>query len=120
MPSRPFSCEQCHRTFRNSSGREWHIAHAHDIQNNLASIREEYKSKTDKLVAENQALIDKNDLDWAAHFSEKIRLINEQIEAIARESELIKTNNRLEHEKEIALLALILQPRGNRQFPNSA
>ena len=61
MPNRPFSCSQCHKTFKNESGRDWHVAHAHDIRSGLDSIRAEHRAKEDALLANNQELSRENE-----------------------------------------------------------
>ena len=53
-------------------------------------------------------------MEWA-QFVEKAGVIGEQANAAVRWAELLKENSRLEHEKSVAILALILQTQGGGQ-----
>jgi len=112
MLPRPYFCEKCHKTFRNASGREWHIAHRHDAPATLESIRTEYSARTDKLMADNQALTGKVERMELTYMFEKVQLMGQQVNAAALAAELTKENRRLEHEIELAPTVLFLQARG--------
>ena len=115
MPQRPYFCEKCHATFKTPSGREWHIAHRHDAPATLESIRREYNAKADKLMADNRALASKNDQMQSLQLVEKVHALSEQANNAVRLAELLKENNQLEHEKNVAMLALIFLTQGMGQ-----
>ncbi|XUX01079.1 MAG: hypothetical protein TUN42_03555 [Dehalogenimonas sp.] len=115
MLPRPFTCEQCHATFRKASGREWHIAHRHDAPTTLASIRREYKAKTNQLEAVNLELTSKNQQMEQTHFREKLGLITDLYNSVILVDDLNKEVRRLNYENQVALLTLAIFVAGTKQ-----
>ena len=53
MVTGKYKCPECPRVFKTDSGRDWHVAHRHEIKKALSAIREEYESKLSGLRDEN-------------------------------------------------------------------
>ncbi|MFC1593221.1 hypothetical protein ACFL4C_04330 [Candidatus Omnitrophota bacterium] len=115
MLPRPYFCEKCHATFRTLSGREWHIAHQHYVPDSLESIRTEYSARTDKVIDENRALSSENEQMHFMQTVEKARVLKEQANAALQQGELLMENQRLQYDKSVAILALVLQATGGGQ-----
>ena len=79
MLPRPFSCEKCRSTFRTTSGREWHIAHRHDVPATLHSIKTEYEANLNNLEASNKELTSQNYQLHYVNLNELIRTADEKI-----------------------------------------
>jgi chromosome segregation ATPase len=91
MVSRPFSCPLCHASFRNESGRNWHLAHRHEIPAAIDALGKEYEAKLSALEEENAQLKEKvGQLEWDIERN-LIELVEEKkakLELHARISEL--------------------------------
>lgn len=109
MLPRSYWCQECHKTFRTASGREWHIAHRHETPATLTSIRNEYHASTERLISENQTLIANTQRIETEHFVEKVRLLHQQAADVTRVQAILDEQSRLEHEREVLMVAVLLQ-----------
>lgn len=104
MISRPFSCPLCHASFRNESGKNWHLAHRHEIPAAIDALGKEYEAKTTALKEENAQLKKKvEQLTWELerNLTELVQEKKEKLQLHKQISEL-----RLQSEKATMKLAM--------------
>jgi hypothetical protein len=80
MLPRPFSCEKCRSTFRTPTGREWHIAHRHDVPITLHAIKTEYEANLNTLEVSNRELTSQNNQLHYVNLKELLRTADGKIE----------------------------------------
>jgi len=53
MVERHFQCSVCKALFRNESGRNWHLAHRHELSQAMESLEKDYESRLGELAKGN-------------------------------------------------------------------
>ena len=119
MVSRPYKCPLCHATFRNESGRNWHIAHRHEIPNAFDVLGKNYESKLMTLQEENKLLKKKvEDLERELSQAE-IETMKERTEKLEETARVIKLNNDIQKmAMAIAARDIIIKERLGIVMPN--
>ena len=102
MVSRNYKCAQCSKVFKTENGRNWHIAHRHEINNAINNISQEYESKLTSLKDENRFLQQKaadfeNELNKSMLllYGQKIAEVEAYSFALKSEAEAQQTRNEL-------------------------
>jgi len=104
MVSRPFSCPVCHASFRNESGKNWHLAHRHEIPAAIDALGKEYGAKTTALEEENAQLKKKvEQLLWELERDE-VELVEEKEEKLQLHKQISELH--LQSEKAMMKLAM--------------
>ena len=91
MVSRPYSCPLCHASFRNESGKNWHLTHRHEIPAATDALGKEYEAKLSALEKENSQLKEKvKQLEWELERNviESVEEKKAKLELYARISEM--------------------------------
>lgn len=53
MVDRNYKCPRCSKVFKTESGRNWHLAHRHEVKDAMDSISQGYESKLTDMSKEN-------------------------------------------------------------------